>query len=150
MSFFNSEIVRAEMAEISELQEEIYGSVFKFPTMTRDDKIYHVNLLDKLLNKQQVLYTRLSLSDDPEAIEMKERITQSAIMMGMPPGTNMNIILNNMSKMLDMMRQQIDKTDSGKQNNEVPKAKSNQSEVYKCLLKILKSNPNWVLSLPNW
>jgi hypothetical protein len=114
MSFFNSEIVRAEMAEISELQEEIYGSVFKFPTMTRDDKIYHVNLLDKLLNKQQVLYTRLSLSDDPEAIEMKERITQSAIMMGMPPGTNMNIILNNMSKMLDMMRQQIDKTDSGK------------------------------------
>jgi hypothetical protein len=114
MSFFNSEIVRAEMAEISELQEEIYGSVFKFPTMTRDDKIYHVNLLDKLLTKQQVLYTRLSLSDDPEAIEMKERITQSAIMMGMPPGTNMNIILNNMSKMLDMMRQQIDKTDSGK------------------------------------
>ena len=114
MSFFSSEVVRAEMTEISELQEEIYGSVFKFPTMTSSDKIYHVNLLDKLLNKQQVLYTRLSLSDDPEAIEMKERITQSAIMMGMPPGTNMNIILNNMSKMLDMMRQQIDKTDSGK------------------------------------
>jgi hypothetical protein len=114
MSFFNSEIVRAEMAEISELQEEIYGSVFKFPTMTTDDKIHHVNLLDKLLSKQQVLYTRLSLSDDPEAIEMKERITQSAIMMGMPPGTDMNIILNNMSKMLDMMRQQIDKTGSDK------------------------------------
>jgi hypothetical protein len=112
MSFFNSEIVRAEMTEISELQEEIYGSVFKFPTMTTDDKIRHVNLLDKLLSKQQVLYTRLSLSDDPEAIEMKERIIQSAIMMGMPPGTDMNVILNNMSKMLELMKQQIDKTGS--------------------------------------
>jgi hypothetical protein len=112
MSFFSSEVVRAEMTEISELQEEIYGSVFKFPTMTSSDKIYHVNLLENLLNKQRVLYTRLSLSDDPEAIEMKERIMQSAIMMGMPPGTDMNIILNNMSKMLEIMKKQIDKTGS--------------------------------------
>ena len=112
MSFFNSEIVRAEMAEISELQEKIYGSVFKFPTMTTDDKIHHVNLLENLLNKQRVLYTRLRLSDDPEAIEMKERITQSAIMMGMPPGTDMNVILNNMSKMLELMKKHIDKMSS--------------------------------------
>ena len=61
MSFFDSEFVRAEMTEISELQEEIYGSVFKFPSMTKEDKIRHVNLLEKLLNKQQVLYTRMSL-----------------------------------------------------------------------------------------
>ena len=33
MSFFDSEVVRAEMSEINELQEEIYGNVFKFPTM---------------------------------------------------------------------------------------------------------------------
>ena len=85
MSFFDSEFVRAEMAEISELQEEIYGSVFKFPSMTKEDKIRHVNLLEKLLSKQQVLYTRMSLSDDPEAQEMKERISDSARMMGLPP-----------------------------------------------------------------
>ena len=30
MSFFNSDIVRAEMAEISELQEEVYSYVMKF------------------------------------------------------------------------------------------------------------------------
>ena len=28
MSFFDSEVVRAEMTEISELQEEVYKSVF--------------------------------------------------------------------------------------------------------------------------
>jgi hypothetical protein len=110
MSFFNSEFVRAEMSEISELQEEIYGSVFKFSSMTKDDKIYHVNLLEKLLKKQQVLYTRMSLSDDPEAQEMKQRIADSARMMGLAPGIDMNIIFNNMTKMLDNMKAQIDKT----------------------------------------
>jgi hypothetical protein len=112
MSFFNSEVVRAEMTEIAELQDYIYANVFKFPSMNKEEKIEHVNILERLLDKQKVLYTRLSLSDDPEAIEMKERITQSAIMMGMPPGTDMNIILNNMSKMLEVMKQQIDKTGS--------------------------------------
>jgi hypothetical protein len=112
MSFFNSEVVRAEMTEISELQEEVYTNVFKFPAMSKEEKLKHVELLEKLLDKQKVLYTRMSLSDDPEAKEMKERIMQSAIMMGMPPGTDMNIILNNMSQMLDVMKKQIDKTGS--------------------------------------
>jgi len=112
MSFFNSEVVRAEMAEISELQEEVYGSVFTFPTMSKEDKIRHVDLLERLLYKQKVLYTRMSLSDDPEAKEMKEKIVHSAVLMGMPPGTDMNIILNNMSRMLEVMKEQIDRTGS--------------------------------------
>lgn len=112
MSFFKSEVVRSEMTEIAELQEQIYGNIFKFPTMTKQEKLEHVQVLETLLDKQKVLYTRMSLSDDPEAREMKERIINSAIMMGMPPGTDMNVILNNMSKMLDIMKQQIDKTDS--------------------------------------
>ena len=112
MSFFSSDIVRAEMTEISELQDEIYGSVFSFPTMTKEEKIRHVDLLDKLLTKQQILYTRLSLSDDPEAQKMKEKISSSAAMMGLSPGVDMNVIFNNMSKMLEVMKEQIDKNDS--------------------------------------
>ena len=112
MSFFESEVVRAEMSEISELQEEVYNNVFEFPKMTKEEKVYHVNLLERLLNKQKVLYTRLSLSDDPEAQEMKQRIMDSASMMGLPAGVDMNIIFNNMSKMLEIMKEQIDKTGS--------------------------------------
>jgi hypothetical protein len=112
MRFFDSEVVRAEMAEISELQEEIYGSVFKFPSMSKEDKIKHVDLLERLLSKQQILYTRLSLSDDPEAVEMKQRIMDSAMMMGLPPNVDMNVIFGNMTKMLEVMREQIDKTGS--------------------------------------
>jgi hypothetical protein len=112
MSFFSSEVVRAEMTEIAELQEQIYGNIFKFPTMSKGEKIEHVEVLERLLDKQKVLYTRLSLSDDSEAREMKERIVSSAIMMGMPPNIDMNVIFNNMSRMLDIMKEQIDKMGS--------------------------------------
>jgi hypothetical protein len=112
MSFFDSEVVRAEMTEISELQEDVYKNVFKFPSMNKEQKVQHVEMLEKLLEKQKVLYTRLSLSDDPEAKLMKDKIIESATMMGLPPGTDMSVIFNNMSKMLDVMKQQIDKTGS--------------------------------------
>jgi hypothetical protein len=110
VSFFDSEVVRSEIAEISELQEEVYKNMFNFFRMEDDEKIEHVNLLQKLLHKQQILYTRLSLSDDPEAKEMKSRIMSSASMMGLPENTDMNIIFENMSRLIDSMREQIDKS----------------------------------------
>ena len=116
MSFFDSEVVRAEMSEISDLQEDIYKNVFKFPSMSREEKLEHVDMLERLLDKQKVLYTRLSLSDDPEAIQMKERIVDSASMMGLPANVDMTVIFNNMSKMLEVMKEQIDKTGSDLQN----------------------------------
>jgi len=111
MSFFDSEVVRAEMTEIGELQEDVYTNVFKFPSMTKEEQKFHVALLEKLIDKQRVLYTRLSLSDDPEAKKMKQNIVDSATMMGLPPGADMNVIFGNMSKMLDVMKKQIDKDD---------------------------------------
>ena len=109
MSFFKSDVVRAEMAQINELQEEIYGNVFKFLTMTPEDKAYHVDILEKLIDKQRVMYTRLCLSDDPDAKKMKQDIAQSAVMMGLPEGTDMNTVWDNMNKMVKVMKDQIDK-----------------------------------------
>ena len=112
MSFFDSDVVRAEMAEISELQEDVYRNVFKFPSMNKEEKKFHVGMLERLLDKQRILYTRLSLSDDPEAKMMKDRIVESATMMGLPPDSDMNTVFSNMSKMLEVMKDQIDKTGS--------------------------------------
>ena len=110
MSFFKSDIVRSEMAEISRLQEEVYSGILQFQFMTDDKKIDHMNLLEDLLDKQKILYTRLSLSDDPEAVETKEKIYKSAIMMGLPSNLDMNVIFNDMSKILDFMKKSIDKS----------------------------------------
>jgi hypothetical protein len=111
MSFFESDVVRAEMTEISELQDDVYRNVFNFPKMNRQEQLFHVALLERLIEKQKVLYTRLSLSDDPEAKKMKQNIIDSATMMGLPSGADMNMIFNNMSRMLDVMKKQIDKDD---------------------------------------
>ena len=111
MSFFQSDVIRAEMAEISELQEEIYTNVFKFPTMPKEDQVYHIEVLERLLEKQRIMYTRLSLSDDPQAKQMKKEITVSAEMMGLPQNLDMNILFSQMDKMVGAMREQLDKQD---------------------------------------
>ena len=111
MSFFQSDVIRAEMAEISDLQEEIYTNVFKFPTMNKEDQRYHIEVLERLLEKQRIMYTRLSLSDDPQAKQMKKEITVSAEMMGLPQNLDMNILFSQMDKMVGAMREQLDKQD---------------------------------------
>lgn len=108
MSFFDSEVVRAELTKIQELQDSVYINIFTFIAMSREKKLKHIEMLEELLDKQKILYTRLSLSDDPEAKEMKERILDSAKAMGLPPDVDMNIVFSNMSKMIVVMKQQID------------------------------------------
>jgi len=108
MTFFQSDVVRAELAEIQELQEEIYNNVFKFPSMPKEDKQYHVEVLERLIEKQKVLYTRLSLSDDPDAKKMKENILKGAADMGLPTNVDMNLLFNDLYKMVDVMKKAVD------------------------------------------
>ena len=108
MTFFQSDVVRAELAEIQELQEEVYGNMFKFQSMPKEDKEYHVEVLERLIEKQKVLYTRLSLSDDPMAKKMKENIMKGATDMGLPPNVDMNLVFDDIYKMVDIMKKQID------------------------------------------
>ena len=109
MTFFQSAVVRAEMAEISELQEEVYSNIFKFPSMKKEDQLYHVELLTRLIEKQKILYARVSLSDDPDALKMKENIIESASMMGIPNSVDMSKVFDQMSTMVETLRIQIDK-----------------------------------------
>ena len=109
MSFFQSPVIRAEMAEISELQEEVYSNVFKFPSMKKEDQLYHVELLTRLIEKQKILYARVSLSDDPDALKMKENIIESASMMGIPNSVDMSKVFDQMSTMVETLKIQIDK-----------------------------------------
>ena len=108
MSFFDSEVVRAEMAEIHELQEEVYTNVFKYPMMTKEDQRYHVEILERLCEKQKVMYTRLSLSDDPQAKQMKDNIIQGASAMGLPKDVDINILFSQMGQMVEKMKDSLD------------------------------------------
>ena len=112
MTFFDSEVVRAEIVHINELKEKLYKNMFSFYQMDKQDKLEHVDLIKNLLDKQKVLYTRLCLSDDPEAKKMKENIVRSASMLGMPPNVDMNMIFSNMEKLIEHMKEQVEEKET--------------------------------------
>ena len=67
-------------------------------------------MLEILLKKQQVLYTRLSLSDDPQAKLMKENIIKSATEMGFAPNLDVGRMFSNISSVVENMRKSIDES----------------------------------------
>ena len=106
--FFKSDIIQDELTEINNLQEEIYGSILTFGTMDRETKIEHVEMLQTLLEKQRIMYTRLSLSDDPEAVEMKENLRKSVALMGFPPDTDMQVLFDSMNETIESLKNYLD------------------------------------------
>ena len=107
MNFFDSDEVSSEVAHISELQEDLYQSAFKFYSMGKQEKLKHVELISTLLEKQRILYTRLTLSDDTAAKQMKDNIMASAKMMGLPEDIDMSVVFANMEKMINQMKKQV-------------------------------------------
>jgi|TARA_B100000900_G_scaffold404774_1_gene413559 hypothetical protein len=106
--FFDSEIIQEELKEINDLQEEIYGTFLTFSMMSRKEQLENVEKLTRLLEKQKVMYTRLSLSDDPQAVEMKENLRKSVASMGFPPETDLNMLFDSMRETIESLKLHID------------------------------------------
>ena len=104
MSFFDSEIVREELEVINELQNDIFQELSTFPTLNVEEKNEHIEKMTQLLQKQQLMYTRVSLSDDPQAIKMKEELQQSLILLGFPPNTNVNTFFETMTETIKNLK----------------------------------------------
>ena len=107
--FFESDLVRQELEAIGKLHQEIYGNVINFPTMSREEKLEHVDKLTDLLDKQKIMYARLSLSDDPEAIDLLNTMKSSFTMMGFPVDMNVNSFFDEARKTIETLRVSIDK-----------------------------------------
>ena len=106
--FFKSEIVREELTEINALQEELYSDMTSFNVLDRDDRMDHIEKLTTLLEKQRLMYTRLSLSDDPDAKKLKDQLQKSVTMMGFPEGTDMQVLFSGMENTIDKLKQFVD------------------------------------------
>ena len=106
--FFKSEIVREELKEINALQEELYSDMTSFNVLDRDDRLEHIDKLVTLLEKQRLMYTRLSLSDDPDAMKLKDQLQKSVTMMGFPEGTDIQVLFSGMENTIDKLKQFVD------------------------------------------
>jgi hypothetical protein len=106
--FFDSELIQQELHEINQLQEFIYKSILSFGMMDREGKLEHIEKLTELLEKQKIMYTRLSLSDDPDAVVMRENLRKSVALMGFPPETDMSVLFSSMTKTIESLKKYLD------------------------------------------
>ena len=106
--FFKSEIVREELQEINELQTEIYSNMMNIQNSGGDEKEEHIEKLTRLLELQRMMYTRVSLSEDPEAKAMKKQLEQSVTMLGFPEGTDISVLFDGMKNTIQSLKNRID------------------------------------------
>mgnify|MGYP003139690920 FL=1 len=106
--FFDSEIVQDELREINDLQQDIYGDLTDFPTLPDEKKKEHILKLTDLLERQRVMYTRLSLSEDPEAKALKKQLEMSVVMLGFPEGTDISVLFSGMQQTIEKLKQYVD------------------------------------------
>jgi hypothetical protein len=106
--FFDSEVVRESMSELDELQEQLFVDMLRLPILNVEEKKDHLKMMTDFLEKQKLFIFRLSLSDDPKAIEMKEKVLESAKMLGLKKGQTINDFYDMMQKTIDSLKKTLD------------------------------------------
>lgn len=81
---FSSEIVRREIEEMHELYTALSGKVMFFEMQSDEEKRKMTEDLERLIDMQEILYTRVFLSDDEDSRMVKENFRITAKQMGIP------------------------------------------------------------------
>ena len=106
--FFDSEQVRESLFELDELQHKLFNELLELPFSDSDKKRKNLETMKQFLEKQKVFIFRMSLSDDPDAIEMKNRILDSAKIFGLEPGDNINTFFMKMEETIEKLENTLD------------------------------------------
>jgi len=106
--FFDSDVVKESLKELDDLQKEIFHEMFELPFFGKEKKKEHLGKMKLFLEKQKNFIFRISLSDDPDAIEMKNTILESAQMFGIGPVNNVSILFEKMEKSIDDLEKSLD------------------------------------------
>tara|TARA_Y100001936_G_scaffold93505_1_gene92037 strand:+ start:654 stop:986 length:333 start_codon:yes stop_codon:yes gene_type:complete len=76
MTFFSSNQVQENLQDIFNTYQEIASMTNQVPTMSKEDRLEHIESCKVLIDKQKTFYFRLSLAakEDAEAADMRTRI----------------------------------------------------------------------------
>ena len=81
MKFFQSEVVQQELHQM----QELYMDINKMGLMLNaTQKREQLDKMMRLIEIQQTMYMRVSLSDDPDAKQLVDQVKNAASMLGMP------------------------------------------------------------------
>ena len=102
MTFFNSDIVQEELQRMQELYLEFNKMGLLLST---DQKKEQLDKMIELIDLQQTMYMRVTLSDDPEAQKMVSQVREAARMVGLSPNdvnhTFYDRLRDNVQKMIE-------------------------------------------------
>ena len=81
MKFFQSEVVQQELHQM----QELYMDINRMGLMlSLDQKKEQLQKMLRLIEIQQTMYMRVTLSEDPEAKKLVDQVKNAAAMLGMP------------------------------------------------------------------
>jgi Tat protein secretion system quality control protein TatD with DNase activity len=104
MKFFQSEVVQKELTQMQDLYMEINRMGLMLNVSQKKEQL--VKML-RLIELQQTMYMRVTLSEDPDAKQLVEQVKNAASMLGMPPdevGPQFyDKLKDNVNKMIDQL-----------------------------------------------
>jgi len=108
--FFESEQVMESVKELEKLQNELTTDIMNASSFaTKEEKKEHINKMKTFLEKQKLFFFRVSLSNDPEALEIKNRVLEAAKMFGFNEMDGMEKFFEQMDKTLAGLESQLDR-----------------------------------------
>ena len=99
--FFRSAQVRAALAELAEIQDDLAHTMSSPRILSDDEKKDYVR-------KLKLFFFRVSLSDDPEAVQVKEHILDTAQMFGFKEMTGMDKFFQQLDDTIKKVEKDLD------------------------------------------
>ena len=81
MKFFQSEVVQKELTQMQDLYMEINKMGLMLNLQQKKEQL---DKMMRLIELQQTMYMRVTLSEDPEAKKLVDQVKNAAAMLGMP------------------------------------------------------------------
>ena len=93
---------------MAELQQFCMRSMVAFPVLSKEKKLQYFEVLEQLIEKQKIFHARVSLSEDPEAVDMAESMKQAAVMLGATPDQNIGSMFDDLIEKVRVMKEQLE------------------------------------------
>ena len=106
--FFDSDVVQDSLEEIQELQNSIQDAMMKYNFLNFWQQKEKLEELEELLEKQQLMYVRMKLSDDRNGKDIVKKMQMSLKDMGMPKSTTVEQMFEQMKLTISNLRRALD------------------------------------------
>ena len=107
--FFESEVVRDTVMELENMQRQLAADMISIGNYSEQEKRDHLKLLKAFLEKQKLFFFRVSLSDDPDALMIKQRVLDAAKMFGYTEVDGMDKFFQKLDKTIEHLEQSLDR-----------------------------------------